>query len=67
MNRPFTRQSFGSKPPSQADRRTQLKMLLASARSIDGFTVESLRRMYGLPEKETEYELTCEQGRRARA
>lgn len=67
MNRPFTRQSFGSKQPSQADRRVQLKMMLASARSIDGLTVESLRRMYGLSEKETTYELLCEQGRRARA
>lgn len=47
--------------------RSQLKMLLASARSLDIFTPESLARSYRVPIKEIEYELTIARQKREAA
>ena len=44
--------------------RSQLKLLLANARSLDHLTVETLARSYRVPPKEIEYLLTLERSRR---
>ena len=49
---------------TQAQARVALKMMLVNARSIDAFTPESLARMYRVPLKECEYELTIARQKR---
>jgi len=44
--------------------RSQLKQLLANARSLDHLTAEKLARSYRVPLKEITYLLTLEQNRR---
>lgn len=50
-----------------ATARAQLKAMLANARSLDAFTVESLIRSYRLSPKEIEYELAIARQKRAAA
>ncbi|MFQ3894586.1 hypothetical protein [Sphingobium sp. R-7] len=40
-----------------ASARAQLKAMLANARSLDRFTVDTLARSYRVPPREIEYEL----------
>lgn len=47
-----------------ATARSQLKQLLANARSLDHLTAETLARSYRVPLKEITYLLTLEQNRR---
>lgn len=47
--------------------RSQLKMLLTNARSLDHLTVETLARSYRVPLKEIDYLLTTERQRREAA
>lgn len=58
------RQSFPDKQLSTAAARAQLKTMLAGARSLDHFTVDGLARMFRVPEREIEYELTIARQRR---
>lgn len=51
-------------PITVAAARSQLKMLLANARSLDRLTPETLARSYRVPLKEITYLLTLEQNRR---
>ncbi|SCW56757.1 hypothetical protein SAMN02927924_01416 [Sphingobium faniae] len=44
--------------------RSQLKLLLANARSLDNLTPEILVRSYRVPLREIEYELVMERQRR---
>jgi hypothetical protein len=55
---------FPDKQLSVAAARVSLKTMLASARSLDSFTVDGLARMFRVPEKEIEYELMIARQRR---
>ncbi|SNT15785.1 hypothetical protein SAMN06295912_15010 [Sphingomonas laterariae] len=56
---------YPDKQITQAQALAQLKSLLTSARSIDQFTVDSLGRMFRVPPKQIEYELTIARQKRA--
>ncbi len=65
MGYPGQRKHFGSKQPSVSDSLASMKTFLVTARSIDGVTVEQLRRMYRVDQRTAEYELTLAMQRRA--
>lgn len=61
---PGQQRHFGAKQPSVSDSTASLKMMLASARSLDGITVEQLTRMYRVSPQVAEYELTIARQKR---
>jgi hypothetical protein len=56
---------WGAPKPTKASQLAAFKSLIAGARSLDGFTPESLARMYGVDRKVAEYELTVARQKRA--
>jgi hypothetical protein len=62
---PGQQRNFGSKQPSVSDSTASMKMMLSSARSLDGITVEQLTRMYRVTPQIAEYELTIARQKRA--
>lgn len=58
------RQSFGSKAMTGSQALTQLKVMLASAHSLDAFTPELLVRTHKVSPRVAEYELLVARQRR---
>lgn len=56
--------SFGSKKPSKMVQRATVQMLLVQRRSLEGLSIESLVRSYGLPSAEIEALIKAEKARR---
>lgn len=50
--------SFGKQQPSQASRTASMLSMLNSTNNPGAFTVDSLRRMYGVDARTAEYHLT---------
>lgn len=57
---------YGNKARTREQKRAALVQMLVMRRSLDGVTVESLARSYGLPVGEIDKLLRAETARRAR-